>query len=112
MAVQRIGVKTSSPAKFKAMVNTIAEEILRPLQEPPKRGAPRVLAEDQPPPSRYVHYYVVWDGFEGTDWEERSRVVFEAIKQGVGEKEALRTTVAMGLTRDEAKEMFPHLPRA
>lgn len=44
---------------------------------------------------------VVWDKWEGIDLQERGRIILTAIGEALGEKEMLRVTLAMGLTREE-----------
>jgi hypothetical protein len=50
------------------------------------------------------HYFVVWDRFDALDQETRSRIVLRAVED-FSFHEALNTTIAMGFTRKEAKEL-------
>ena len=111
MAIQRIGPK-SAPRLQRKLLEAIKEEIRRPEESKAPRDAPRIILEEESGSFGNAHYYVIWDRFQGMEEDVRSRVVFEAIKEELGDAEAMRTTIAMGLTRDEAREMFPHLPRA
>jgi len=109
MAVQRIGRLPALSRKEAELKEAIKAEIRRPENAKAPKGAPKVIAEEGGGPGNYVHYYVIWDGFEGLDMEARSRIVFQALKEEAGQAEALRTTIAMGLTREEAEEMYPFL---
>ncbi len=73
-------------------------------RDPGKTGQPIILTEGggqyQP-----VHVYVVWDKWRDLTQTERSEVIMDAMEEVRGLEEASKTTVAMGLTAEEADRM-------
>lgn len=57
-------------------------------------------AEDAP-----QHIYVVWQAWQDMDQVERSEIIMDAAEEKYGTDAAIRITVAMGLTREEARRM-------
>ena len=68
-------------------------------------GAPTICLEEGGPPNNHTHWYAVWDRFAGVGDGTRSRIVLGAIREALGQNEALRAAVAMGLTPEEAEGM-------
>lgn len=103
MAIRELGVP-QAPEEVARLKEAVCAELRRPDDQPAPAGAPVVLREREgvPPLS---HYYVVWDGFQGCSQEIRASVVYEAVLECLGKPEALNTTVVMGLTVDEARNM-------
>ncbi|MGD0094702.1 MAG: hypothetical protein ABSE73_32735, partial [Planctomycetota bacterium] len=62
------------------MIKEIVAEIKRPDKTPKPSGAPVVVAEEGDTAPN-IHYYVVWDRFQGVDEDVRSKIVFEAVKR-------------------------------
>jgi len=111
MAIQRIGPK-SAPRPQRRLIEAIKKEMRRPEEVQAPRDAPRIILEEESGAFGNAHYYVIRDRFRGMDEDFRSHMVFQAVKEELGDTKAMRTTIAMGPTREEAKEMFPHLLRA
>ncbi len=101
MAIRKLGPSNAPDAVIEKLKNAIKDEIRRPENQASPPGAPKVFKEESGFPP-YYHYYVIWDGFDGIDPEDRSKAIYQAIKEECGQEEALKTTVAMGLTRQEA----------
>jgi hypothetical protein len=57
------------------------------------------------PHATSIHLFGIWSRFDGVDQYVRSRVLLDAFKAAKGEQEALKVTVAMGLTPEEAERM-------
>ena len=93
----------SPPPEVEAeLLEGLRAELARPetaLQPP---DAPTLYLEESGTPDNYTHWYAVWDRFEGIDEEERSRLILAAVRAERGVAEALRVTIAMGLTPEEA----------
>jgi len=70
-----------------------------------------VYREESGLPERYTSWYLVWDKFEGIDDEERSRLILLAIEEAFVKPEALRVTIAMGITSEEARNLGISPPR-
>jgi hypothetical protein len=83
------------------------DELRRELEEeirhPKPQGQPVIIVE-RPHPST-IHLYAVWDKFQGLEQTVRSRIVLDAYEAAAGQAEALKVTVSMGLTTDEATRM-------
>ncbi len=90
---------------FDELLAVFEEELRREESAPASDGAPIFFCEESGTPDNYTHWYVVWDGFEGVDGEERSRLIVAAVRNVMGKAEALRVTIALGLTMDEARDM-------
>jgi hypothetical protein len=91
--------------RFDEALALFEEELRREETAPAHEGAPVFFREDSGLPGNYTHWYVAWDGFDGVDGEERSRLILAAIRNVLGKAEALRVTIAMGLTVAEARDM-------
>ena len=79
----------------------ILAEMKRPDDTPPPAGGPVIYREESGTPERYTRWYVVWRQFEGVDAEDRSRVILDAVEQVFGRADALRVSIAMGLTPED-----------
>jgi hypothetical protein len=67
-----------------------------------------LILEERDAPDHYTHAYVIWDDWSHLDKLVRSELVLEAFERRYGQAEALRVTVAMGLTSAEAKALGLH----
>jgi len=103
MAVKKLTRPTSSD--FAEFLEALEVELRRDEQASAPPGAPTFLMEESDTPDNYTHWYVVWDRFGEVDNEERSRLILTAVRDVLGKTEALRVTIAMGFTPDEAREM-------
>ncbi len=102
MAVKKLKDNQLEDSAFDDLNDKIKREILRPDNEMQPPGAPVVAKEESGGFPAYFHYYVIWDQFNGVDDELRSKIVYQAVKEAISVEEALKTTIAMGLTTDEA----------
>ncbi len=109
MAVRKLTPTSIDSREEVALRAAIAAEITRPDDTPPPADAPVIFREDSDDTYNYTHWYAVWDRFREVDPEVRSRVLLRAVEDALGREEALRVTIAMGLTRTEADAMG--LPR-
>ena len=73
------------------------------LRAPHAEGEPVIVIE-RPNPST-SHVFVIWFRFDGFEQTVRSRLVLDAYLAAKGEPEAMKVTVAMGLTPAEATRM-------
>jgi hypothetical protein len=80
----------------------LRRELLGELQAPKNAGEPDVIVETK---GGGVHLFVVWSKWTGLEQAIRSRVILDAYEEWKGEQDALRVTVSMGLTPDEARTM-------
>jgi hypothetical protein len=81
------------------------EEVLRrelttEIEHPKESGEPEIIIER--PSASTIHLFVVWSKWSELEQIVRSRITLDAFREARGEEEALRVTVAMGLTREEA----------
>ena len=103
MAIRRIDRSRLDEAKAADLRKGLTAELQRPENTPAPPAAPVIYMEESGTPDNYTHWYAVWDRFEGVDNEERSRLLLETIREVQGPTEALRVTIAMGLTPAEAE---------
>ena len=104
MALRHIIPARLDEATKAELVDALAVEIGRPDDEAAPQSAPVVYVEDGDPPDKYRHWFAVWDRFEGVDREERCHILMQSIRQSLGDAEALKATMVLGLTPTEAEE--------
>jgi len=86
----------------------LGEEALRAelkaeLDHPKDSGEPEIVIE-RPNPAT-THLFVIWSKWEDLEQMVRSRIILDAYGEAKGESEAVKVTVAMGLTQDEATRL-------
>lgn len=93
--------KKTKPDKHPKLI----EELKRVLHENKRKGAPKdpLIVIEEIPHSDSTHVTVIWEKWKDIDAEERGRIILNAIAEEKGEAEMLRVTMALGLTKDEAK---------
>jgi hypothetical protein len=103
MAIRELSIKTDV-AFVRELTDAVKAELRRRETQPAPGDAP-VVFRDSSGIGKYRHYFVVWDRFSSLSQEIRSSIVLNAVKEVLGKKEALKVTIAMGLTKEEAKNM-------
>jgi hypothetical protein len=103
MAIRRISRRDFPTPDDAAKIREIVAEMRRPEDQAKPPGAPLVIAQEGDI-GNLVHYYVVWDCFQGVDDEVRSDIVFEAVKEG-SPQDFPRLASTVGLTSPEAIAM-------
>ena len=73
-------------------------------------GDAPVLIEDEQPirfgtGQKPIHIYVVWDRWQDLSQQERSEIVMDAYEATHPLDDIVRVTLAMGLTKGEARKM-------
>lgn len=82
---------------------TLRAELVDELTNPKSSGEPDIVIE-RPNPST-SHVFVIWSRWRKLEQTVRSRIILDAYREAVGDEEALKVTVAMGLTPSEAKRL-------
>jgi len=97
--------------KYPALVEDLAKELSTAGSGDP-RYVPVILLEWTKGGSPSLHVFVVWDDQQWTeiDRAERSEVIMDAMEKARPD-EALKVTIAMGLTSDEAKRLKINLTK-
>ena len=100
--------KPSARSTHQKLVTRLARELGRPPQKTrpqvrPSQPAPDpvIIQEEQKLTNRY-HVWVIWDAWAKVPDTERGPVILDAYEQALGREEAIRISVAMGLTPEEA----------
>jgi hypothetical protein len=78
-------------------------ELEAEMRAPRADGEPVIIVE-RPNPTT-VHLYAIWSRFQGLEQTVRSRIILDAFAHVHGEPEAVRVTLSMGLTPEEARQM-------
>jgi len=78
-------------------------ELTAELKAPKDSGEPEIIIESPNPGT--THLYVIWSRWGEFDQMVRSRIILDAYTESFGEEEALKVTVAMGLTRTESERL-------
>jgi hypothetical protein len=81
----------------------LQNELIKEIRDPKERGEPDIIVER--PNASTIHLFVIWSKWENLDQMVRSRIILDGYAAAVGEQEALKVTVAMGLTKPEADRL-------
>jgi len=84
------------------LIERLAQEFSTPS---PGEQEPLFIEQVQHSPAKNVHLYVIWQTWEHLTNLERSEIIMDAYEKSCGIEKALKVTLAMGLTRKEAKAM-------
>ena len=79
--------------------------MLREWRNPDDDVPEPIIIEEAPGAQSAVHVFVIWSRWAGLSDLERSEIIMEAFEELRGPDEAMRVSVAMGLTQDEAKRL-------
>ena len=79
----------------------LAQEMGTPTEEP---NAPLIVAEP-PGEGPITRLFVIWDEWESISQQDRSEIFMNAYVRAKGQADALKISVAMGLTKAEAARM-------
>jgi hypothetical protein len=84
----------------------IHRELVNEWSNPVDDESRPILIEEKPAtPGRGIHLTVIWDVWGDLTQQERSEIIMDAYEETHSQDEALNVTVAMGLTKTEAKRM-------
>jgi len=64
-----------------------------------------IILIDETGPVQTKHVFVVWDRWRGMEQLDRSETIMKACEEMMSPEELQRVTVAMGLTKEEARRM-------
>src|SRR5258708_8899845 len=86
------------PAAAETLEDRLAGEMDAPTEDP---NAPVIVAE---PPGNgpITRLFVIWDEWDSISQQDRSEIIMNAYVRAKGQADAVRVSVAMGLTRAEA----------
>jgi hypothetical protein len=79
--------------------------VVQEWQHPTEQSDQPIVLLDRSAPGGARHVFVVWDRWNGLEQLQRSEAIMDAAEEVLGKDEALRVTVAMGLTKEEAKRL-------
>jgi hypothetical protein len=82
---------------------TLRDELKSELTAPKASGEPEIVIE-RPNPAT-THLFVIWSKWSDLEQMVRSRIILDAYTEARGQDEAIRVTVAMGLTPTEANRL-------
>jgi hypothetical protein len=85
-------------------ITPLVDDLKSEWLEAPVEGqeAPDIFLFEPEGQFQPVHVYVAWDRWSALDQETRSEIIMRAYEQ-VDEAKAVRVTLAMGLTKAEAR---------
>jgi len=78
-------------------------ELIAELKNPKDSGEPEIIIE-RPNPFT-THLYAIWAEWNDLSQSVRSRIILDSFEDAYGKEEAVKVTVAMGLTRAEADRL-------
>ncbi|AGP39314.1 hypothetical protein BE04_00115 [Sorangium cellulosum] len=73
-----------------------------PSEDP---DAQPIIVAEPPDPAPITRLFVIWDEWGALSQQERSEIITNAYLRAHGQADALRLSVAMGVTRAEAVRM-------
>ena len=79
--------------------------LVQEWQHPTERVDQPTVLLDRSAPGGAIHVFVVWDRWGGMEQLERSETIMDACEEVLGDEVALKVTVAMGLTKEEARRI-------
>jgi len=100
MPVRELRRRQPTPAAAE-LTRLIVQEWQHPTEKPDQ---PIVLL-DRSAPGGARHVFVVWDRWGNLEQLQRSEAIMDAAEAVLGKEESLKVTVAMGLTKEEAKRL-------
>ena len=100
MPVRDMTERQTSPAAAELKAALIQE-----WQHPTERPDQPIVLLERNAPGGARHVFVVWDRRGTMEQLERSETIMDACEGVLGVEESLKVTVAMGLTREEAKRL-------
>jgi hypothetical protein len=83
--------------------SSLLQRLVEEWRKPQQTGQPDIILDEQAAGGT-IHLFVIWDDWRGLTQIERSEIVMDAFEQVHGPDEAIRVTVAMGLTSEESKQ--------
>lgn len=101
---RKIYVHEKRKPLFPQMMQRLVEELKKDSNEKFDLNDQVLIREDR---TAYdtLHVVVAWDEWKALTKEERGRVIVDAYEEAFDEEFAHKITVAMGLTKAEAKEI-------
>ena len=83
----------------------LREELLKEWRNPDGSVPEPIIIEEAQGAQSAVHLFVIWSRWAGLSDLERSEIIMGAFEELRGPDQAMRVSVAMGLTQDEAKRL-------
>lgn len=79
--------------------------IVQEWKQPTDHHDQPIVLLDRSAPGGARHVFIVWDRWGNLEQLQRSEAIMDAAEAVLGKEESLKVTVAMGLTKEEAKRM-------
>jgi hypothetical protein len=96
MPIEKRTLKPDLP-NYTALVTQLQDEL-----DGKSKTGPQIIEEEQF--GNRIHVIVIWDAWEDVSPEERGRAIMDAYEHSRHD-DVLRITLALGLTKDEAKNL-------
>jgi hypothetical protein len=90
------------PPRAGELEERLVNELTTPSQDP---HAPPVIIAEPPGNGPITRLFVIWDDWAPLSQQDRSEIIMDAYARAKGQADALRISVAMGLTAAEATRM-------
>jgi hypothetical protein len=90
------------PPRAGELEERLVQELTTPIQDP--SAQPIVIAEP-PGDGPITRLFVIWDEWAPLSQQDRSEIIMDAYVRAKGQGDAVRISVAMGLTAAEAARM-------
>lgn len=91
------------PPRAGELENRLAREFTSPSEDP--HAQPIIIAEPPEGQGAITRLFVIWDEWSPLSQQDRSEIIMDAYAGSKGQAEAVRISVAMGLTAAEAARM-------
>ncbi len=91
------------PPRAGELQDRLARELTTPSADP--NAQPIIIAEPPEGQGPITRLFVIWDEWAPLSQQDRSEIIMDAYTRAKGQPEAVRISVAMGLTAAEAARM-------
>jgi len=98
-------VKDMTERRLSPAAGELRQALVQEWQHPTEGPDQPIVLLDRSAPGGSRHVFVVWDRWGTMEQLERSETIMDACEEALGVEESLKVTVAMGLTKTEAKRL-------
>lgn len=98
-------VRDMTERKLSPVAGELKKAIVQEWRNPTERPDEPIVLIDKTAPGGAKHVFVVWDRWGSLEQLERSETIMDACEEVLGLDESYTVTVAMGLTKAEAKRL-------
>jgi hypothetical protein len=100
-----VPVKRMEKKLYTEDAEALKMELLQEWNNPTDDDSKPIILEEGIPSGSVIRIYVIWDKWDGIDRTLRGEVIMDAMEERYVHEYVHRTTLALGLTKDEADRL-------